>query len=197
MFSWQKYIIHPLTALLFAVGTAKFIEHYQILEFPYAWLISFILVAVGYLFLSRKYDPSLSIVFFLASGFVGYQAMNLHMLKPQALSSEQLTLRKLYVLNAWVQRHQTMQGELPLSLKKATTKLESAEEYEVDFCLLDDCKKVLPDATHQDYYVMVRPKDDGSAWMLMGPDYQPYSMNTGGQVTKVDASQYDWQKLRQ
>lgn len=71
---FQRFIVHPVTALLLAVSGYAFVAHYELLQFSSAPLVFAVTVAMGYLLLSRKYDPILSYVCLSFALFVSYKA---------------------------------------------------------------------------------------------------------------------------
>lgn len=74
---WQKRFVHPLTAVILSGSVGHFVHHFHLLDFSFAWLAAALVVLVGYFFLSRRYDPTLSVIFFVISLVVGYQALQL------------------------------------------------------------------------------------------------------------------------
>lgn len=99
--SWQTYVAHPLTALVFAWATWRFVDHYQLLEFFAAPLAAAGVVGVAYLFLSRRYDPILSIIFLVMALFSGFQAHQIPAkMHVQQESVEEQIKSKLLVLSA-------------------------------------------------------------------------------------------------
>lgn len=71
---FQRFIVHPVTALLLALSGYAFVAHYELLQFNHAPVVFAVTVATGYLLLSRKYDPILSYVCLSFALFVSYKA---------------------------------------------------------------------------------------------------------------------------
>lgn len=98
MIKFQKFILNPLTALLFAWGAFAFISHYDLLQIPYVEWMTAAWIVVGYLLFSRKYDLSLSVIFFLGAIFVGYKAYHIPVQSQFSVASDQQVARKLILL---------------------------------------------------------------------------------------------------
>lgn len=140
--SVQKYILHPITGLFFAFGTALFIHHYHLIEFPYAATVSFGLVFISYLFLSKKYDSILSFVFLLVSLFVFYSGVKLprkDIAVATSLSEEQIK-NKLMILASLVKTYHIDHGEWPESLNEAMAESVMVPDYEFYYCAKKACE---------------------------------------------------------
>lgn len=85
MARWQTFGAHPITALLLAGSTFTALNRFSVLDFPAAPFAAAAVVFVSLLFLSRKYDPSLSAIFLGVALFTAYKVAG-H--KPQLLTQE-------------------------------------------------------------------------------------------------------------
>ncbi len=74
----QKWVLHPLTALLFASAMSFFVKTFGILDFSFAPHFVFIGFFASYLLFSRKYDLSLSVVFFCLSLWGSHKAWQIY-----------------------------------------------------------------------------------------------------------------------
>lgn len=117
MTKFQKYFLHPLTAVLFAGSAFAFLSHYDLLQIPYVEYITFAWIVMGYLLFSQKYDLSLSVGFFLFSLFIGYKAYSIPQQSLFQISQDQQVARKLVLLAS---QYQAKASEQDIqSVKKA------------------------------------------------------------------------------
>lgn len=150
-------VLHLITALGFAWGVAVFVHRYDLLEFAYAPVLSSIFVFVGYLFLARKYDPSLTFVFLAAAIFVFYQAVTLSEKKVLPEPFEQVAARKLSVLASLVEEHRIRTGSLPHDLYEWRVK----DEQDIFYCVRTDCDPELTKENPSLYFIGMRDMSEG------------------------------------
>ncbi|MCP5463860.1 MAG: hypothetical protein H7A33_02430 [Deltaproteobacteria bacterium] len=136
---WQKYILHPLTALLLAIGSALFFKRYEFVAFPYSWFVTAVLVFVGYLLLSKKYDPILSLIFFGVAVFVMLKAAQLTGPVPQKPLDLQDYQEKLLVLATFVGEKRTNDDAWPKNTPGAEKALSALVGLPVRFCADSNC----------------------------------------------------------
>lgn len=156
----QKYVLHPLTALIMAFAVAQFMSHYQIVEFHLAAELSFIIVFIGYLFLSRKYDPSLTFIFLGVALFMGYKAMGIpgHTTTAQA-PTDQILVQKLSSLVALVKFDEIQKGQLPSSLEGLKMPLIETKDFQFQYCRQDDsCSRSLGQSS---FYIIANKATKG------------------------------------
>lgn len=155
-----QFILHTITAFCFACGVAVYIRHYHLLEFPHAPLLSFVFVFVGYMFLSRKYDPSLTVLFLVLSGFVFYRAISLPEKKSANKSREEIITQKLSVLCALVGDYKIRTGKLPKDLSELTPEFVCERGFTCHYCVKKDCAMSLTKENPGLYFIWMRDMSD-------------------------------------
>lgn len=186
----QKFVIHPITALFFAFAVTRFIHHFQILEFSYAAVLSFILVFLGYVLLSRKYDPILSYIFLAGALFIGFKALQLperiHVISEKP---DQLMIKKLNSLAALVKYSEIETGKLPNSLREVGGDLIEVKGFNFFLCQKNkDCQQELSriNQRSQFYIVATKVNDENlkSTW-LVDDSFVVFKKNQTGDIQKI------------
>lgn len=131
-----------MTALLFAAGSARFIAHYNLIEFPGAPFFAFVFVFLGSLFLSKKYEPVLHALFFLLSLVVAYKAARLKEPTHSTNFKEQ-KLNRLFVAAALLKSNRIIKGHYPKSLSELPEIPMHDEFYHLEYCI-GDCPWPVP-----------------------------------------------------
>lgn len=116
----QKYILHPITALLLGWGVARFVGHYHLLEFSGASGICFALFAVAYLLLSRKYDLVLSIVFLVVALGIFTQSWQMKTLTTSVETTDKTAIRQLSLIIALTKAYKISHGRFPEKIEDLT-----------------------------------------------------------------------------
>lgn len=137
----QKFIIHPLTAFFFAVPAGLAVQRYGILEFPLAPWAAGGFVFLSYLFLLRRSDTTLTVIFFLAALFVFYRGLLRR--SPVGFEAfvtiEQEAANKLTVLATLAKTRQHTVGHLPMTLEEFSGELVTSPNFKFSYCALDAC----------------------------------------------------------
>lgn len=158
-------VLHLITALGFAWGVAAYVHRYDLLEFAYAPGLSSVFVFVGYLFLSRRYDPSLSVIFLVVAVFVFYQAVTLSEKKAVAEPFEKVAAQKLSVLASLVEEHRIRTGRLPNDLNKWI--MQNGQD--IFYCVRKDCDPELTKENPGLYFIGMRDmleRGDPDFWYI-------------------------------
>jgi len=186
----QKYILHPVMALIFAFGVARFVEHFQLLEFAYGAVLSFIFVFLGTLLLARKYDLSLTYIFLAGALFIGYKAFSLTD-KKQVVSdtSDQVVVEKLNSMAALVKYAEIERGNLPKTLIDVDASLIEAQDIRFEYC--HENKVCLKDFLLQDhdssFYIVAKQdltENKQNIWYI-DDEFIVYKIQQTGDIRKI------------
>jgi len=148
-----------MTALLFATGSARFIAHYNLVDFPGAPVFGFIFIFFGSLFLSKKYEPILHTLFFSISLIVAYKAIGL---KERAHSTnlQEQKLNRLFVAAALLKSDRIIKGHYPKSLNELYAIPAHDEFLSLEYCI-KDCPWPVPSGhkKQNDFWLRITSKN--------------------------------------
>lgn len=131
-----------MTALLLAAGSARFIAHYNLVEFPGAPIFSFAFIFMSSLFLSKKYEPALHVLFFSLSLVIAYKAINLKE-RAHSINLQEQKLNRLFVAAALLKSDRIIKGHYPKSLNKLPDSLVHDKFLTLEYCT-KDCPWLVP-----------------------------------------------------
>lgn len=143
MFPWQKYFLHPLTALIMALSAYHFVDHYALLDFRGAPHAVFVVIFLAYLLLAKKYDPSLSVIFFLIALFAGYKAYKIPEHAPNQAVTEEKIAQKLGILAAVIEYQAISTDDLPEKLSDFFLSDTLINRNEARYCIAPHCDNLL------------------------------------------------------
>lgn len=132
--SLQKYVLHPLTALLLAAGLTQFIHHFQLIDVPYAATLSFLIVFASYLLLSKKYDPILSVICLFLALMLFYKVATIKPTAKPVHSPRKTAQTNLAVLMARAREHKILTGHEPQSLHQIGADLLQHSDFQMQLC---------------------------------------------------------------
>lgn len=180
----QKYFFHPVAALFLAAGTARFVHHYQLLDFSHAWLVCFMVVGAGYWLLARHYDPVLSYVFFGLAVMVFYQAVTLKTRKVTGQFSDDVVIQKLNTLAALTHYHKIRHGNYPASVHEMSDRLDLPRDYDFKFCFQGDlCGRYSKNASKP--FIMVLERDKAENIWYIDEGFVIYHQIRTGEVVRI------------
>lgn len=165
----QRFVLHPLTALLFAFAVGRCLYVYEIVTFDYAWVLGAVFVFVGFLFLSRKYDPTLSSVFLGAALFFAYQAYSIsENPAPASKPADEVAIERLTTLAARARLIQIDTGHLPASLADIQGQMRGGLGLELEYCRSGEAcfERLGFIQSPHDFVIVARSKQAGIAWYV-------------------------------
>lgn len=169
--SLQKYVLHPITALFLGWGVARFVDHYHLLEFPWAPEICFALFATSYLLLSRKYDLVLSLVFLVLALGIFTQSWQM---KTPAVSVEpidRIAIRQLSLITALTKAYQISHGHFPEKIEDLSVLDLNPSPLTFSFCEINSCAPHLKEGLAKEPHFIItalNKSDDkkGQLWYM-------------------------------
>jgi len=138
----QKYFLHPLTAIFFATAAALTVYHYQLIDFSYSHYAVFGFVFLSYMFLSKKYDPSMTYIFLLVAAFIFYKGLQIKPLPANTVASEETLKNKLSVLASLIKAYEIEKGDLPETMADFSGELITQNNIKFSYCSRDLCLRL-------------------------------------------------------
>lgn len=167
----QKYVLHPITALLLGWGMARFVGHYHLLEFPFAPEVSFALFVSAYLLLSRKYDLVLSIIFFVLAVGIFSKSWQMKPLIAPMEPIEKIATRQLSLITALTKSYKISHGHFPTKIEDLAAQELNSSPLVFSFCEINSCSQEIKTSLKEEptFVIAAQNKSDdkpGQLWYM-------------------------------